>query len=150
MSKQYTFRGYKNFGMFCRLNLDKLFPDGDEASIEVVKNQVDLFIKAMANTSGGCPCNANKRRKTAHKVYQETVATVLASDKAKKRISELLNGASEVTFLSGKEDGNPSPPSANKEKPIGVISIILEQEGLITPTDTRQPPLENTEPDSKE
>ena len=109
MNKGYIFRGYLNFMMFCRVNLDKLFLGSDSATILSLKNQVDLFIKSAESTSGGCPCNKNKRRQTAHKVYRETVVILSKSEEIKNRIANLLNGAEEVLFLLGSDNGNPLP-----------------------------------------
>ncbi len=96
MSNGYIFKGYKNFDMFCRVNMDKLFQETDSATIGVVKNQFDLFQKSVQNTAGGCPCNAGKRREQAHKGYKETIEMLSQNKEVKDRVMKLLNDPDEV------------------------------------------------------
>jgi hypothetical protein len=107
MSNGYIFKGYRNFEMFYRVNKEKLFLETDSATIGVVKNQLELFQKAVGNTVGGCPCNASKRREQAHKVYKETVEMLAQNQEIKERVLGLLNDPDEVAFFEGQVDGNP-------------------------------------------
>ena len=120
MSKEYTFRSYRNFEMFIKVGMDKLFLESDSETLGVLKNQVDLFLKSIENTVGGCPCNKKKRQQTAVKVYKETVDLLKENEEAKKRIMELLNNPDTVFFEEGREDGNPAY-SKGDSKPFAEI-----------------------------
>jgi len=115
---EYTFKGYSNFAVFCRINRDKIFLDGDSASIEVIKNQVDLFLMAQKNTIGGCGCSKDKRRQTALKVYIETTNVILKNEEVQGRIVGLLNSPSAVVFLEGQKTG---ASAREEQKPFATI-----------------------------
>jgi len=108
MSKEYTFRSYRNFEMFIKCGINKLFLESDSETFGVLRNQVDLFLKSVENTVGGCPCNKKKRQQAAVKVYKETVDLLKGNEEAKKRIMGLLNNPDVVFFDEGREDGNPA------------------------------------------
>jgi hypothetical protein len=144
MNNGYIFRGYINFMMFCRVNIDKLFLSSDPADMEVLKNQVNVFLKSAQSISGGCPCNKNKRRQTAHKAYKDTVEMLSGNEEMSRRITDLLNGAEEVLFLFGRDDGNPQPKEESSfatihkptTNPAATPSVPLPA----TETSGRQPP----------
>ena len=115
---QYMFYGYGNFCTFCKVNRELLFTSSDDGTIEAIKDQVDILIKAHENTKGGCPCNKRKRREVTLKAYKETVEIMLKNPTIKTRICNLLNNAKEVLFLEGSISGNPSP---NRQDPFAVI-----------------------------
>lgn len=106
--KEYLFRGYSNFAVFCRVNMERIFPLPSSGAQDVVKNQVELFLVAQKNTIGGCGCNKNKRRDVALKVYKETVEILTKSEDIKLRMFKLLNNPSKVLFLEGVNSGAPS------------------------------------------
>ena len=144
MNNGYIFRGYLNFMMFCRVNLDKLFLGSDDAAMLALKNQVDLFLKAASNISGGCPCNKNKRRQTAHKVYKDTINMLSKNETLKTRITDLLNGAEEVLFLHGLDNGNQKgeaeDPFVIIHKPTVRPIVVHPTASPPTETSGRQPP----------
>jgi hypothetical protein len=145
MNNGYIFRGYLNFMMFCRVNLDKLFLGSDDADMLALKNQVDLFLKAANSISGGCPCNKGKRRQTAHKIYKDTINMLSKNETLKTRITDLLNGAEQVLFLHGEDNGNQKgvaeDPFVIIHKP--TVRPIAVDPTASPPTETsgRQPPI---------
>ena len=144
MNKGYIFRGYLNFMMFCRVNLDKLFLASDDVAMLTLKNQVELFLKSANNISGGCPCNKDKRRQTAHKTYKDAVNMLSGNEITKARITELLNGAEEVLFLHGLDNGNQKGEAEDPFATIIKATISPTTLDLTTPppteTSSRQPP----------
>tara|TARA_Y100000593_G_C4244100_1_gene303731 strand:- start:14 stop:505 length:492 start_codon:yes stop_codon:yes gene_type:complete len=108
-SAEYAFKGYSNFSVFCRINMPRLFLDTDSAAVDVIKNQIELFLAAQKNTIGGCGCNKNKRRDVALKVYKET-AEMLSKGPPdwRQRIFNLLNNPAKVLFFEGANTGAPS------------------------------------------
>lgn len=122
MSREYIFQGWYNFVAFCQANDKHFFHERNDEASEVLKNQVDLFIKSFFNTQGGCPCNKGKRNLTCQKMYIET-ATMLTKDKeTRNRMISLLENPDKVLFFSGESNGNPSP---RKSEPF----IKIEKDG---------------------
>ena len=119
--REYSFKCYRNFEMFTKVNMSKLFLETDSETINVLKNQVELFLKSVENTVGGCPCNKKKRQEAALKVYKETVDLVKSNEEIRKRIGVLLNNPDTVLFQEGGADG--APVNSRDAKPFAEMKI---------------------------
>jgi len=108
MNKEYKFNGYRNFHMFCQVNIDKLFLPEDSQDLIAIKQKVSQFVNAVTNTTGGCPCNKKKRREMAKTMFMDAARVIAGNNLLQRRIGALLNGAESVLFFGGDEMGNPN------------------------------------------
>lgn len=107
MNKLYKFSGYKNFSVFCQVNMEKLFLPTDPPELNLLKEKATQFQNAVNGTLGGCPCNAKKRREMAMQMFKQTAIEMSRNETMKRRIGVLLNGAETVLFFAGQDAGQP-------------------------------------------
>jgi len=99
---EYIMNDYSDFAGFCETNQEHFFrgaQSDQHATWQVLRSQVDVFIKSYQNTVGGCPCNASKRRGTCRGVYRETVELLVGNELVRNNIFALLNNPDKISFV---------------------------------------------------
>ena len=95
----FTFNSFEEFGLFLKINSEELKGLTED---EERKSRLEECLKFLNAGKGGCPCNIEKRRKTAQKSYQDFIPLFFTD-----YIKETLNNPPEIHFKSDSQDSDP-------------------------------------------